>query len=402
MHKETAVMQTRSQFLPPIWSGSLYYWFFWSFFAVYLPFLNNYFHDLGLSGVQIGILVSLAPLMSLIAAPFLSAWADRNERRKFLLFIALACWGLVLLLLRLPAAFLGFFVLMTIEAFVRSPTIPIGDGLVSRMVERHRLDFGRVRLWGSLSFAITSISMGVLWDRVGFAPMFFMAAMFVLPVLFLTGQLEEETAVAPQNKAFQSRAPLRQLLQDRGLLTLIVTAFLVGAALIATFLFSGIYMVNLGGNQTYVGLLFGLSALAEVPVMQRHSVITRRLGAPQTLLLSIVLISASIGGHAAAWSPNVLLLAAIVRGFGYGLFTVGLTQLTNMRTPPEWSATALTLVNASMIGLAPLLANTFSGFIFDAWGARNMFMVVMSWGIMGAFVMLFAIKKGWFELPKIK
>lgn len=399
MHKETAVVQTRPQFLPPLWLGSLYYWFFWSFFAVYIPFLNNYFSELGLTGFQIGLLVSLSPFMSLIAGPFLSAWADRNNRRKFLLFIALLCWGAILLLLRLPTAFLGFFVLMTFEALVRSPTGPVGDGLVSRMVERHHLDFGRVRLWGSLSFALTTMAMGVLWDRMGFGPMFIVAALAVLPVLFFASQLEEGHVTltsSEQAVTAQSRSPMRQLLRDRGLLAIITVAFLVGAALIITFFFSGIHMVNLGGNQTYVGLLFGLSALAEVPVMQRQSIISLRLGAPQTLLLSIMIIVVAIGGYAIAWSPNVLLMASIVRGFGYGLFTVGLIQLTNLRTPPQWSSTALSLVSASMVGLAPLLTSVISGFVFDAWGARTMFFVVMSWAALGAIVMLLGIKKGWF------
>ena len=399
MIKELVAQNVRLHILPPAWSGSLYYWFYWSLVAVYAPFLNVYLREIGLSGVQIGVLVSLLPLMSLVAAPILSAWADRHQRRKFLLTAAFVCWGIVLLFYRLPTLFAGFFVLMAFEAFVRSSTTPVGDSLISRMVERHQLDFGRVRLWGSLGFGLTTIAMGIVWDRTGFTPMFFAAALMVLPMLYFTGQLEEETAAAEnpvQESPAQERPPLRQLLQDRGLLTLILVALLVGAALIVTFLFAGIYMVNLGGNQTYVGLLFGLSALAEVPVMLRQSHITRRLGAPQTLLLSIVIISVAIGGHAAAWSPLVLVISSIIRGFGYGLFTVGLIQLVNLRTPLAWSSTGLALTSASMVGLAPLLTSILSGYIYDSWGGRTLFAVVMSWAIMGALVMLLAIKKRWF------
>ena len=392
MQKDLTVIRARGQILPPMWSGSIYYWFYWSMVAVYAPFLNVYLTDLGLSGVQIGLLAAILPFMTLVLAPFVSAWADRHSRRLRLLQGLFVLWAIILLFWRLPTAFAPIFLLMVLEGAIRSPTMPIGDSVVARMLSRRHLDYGRARLWGSLGFALFTVAAGVLWDRVGFGFMFVGAAFMALPVILVTGKLEEGTAVSPQ-----ARRPARALLEDRGLLTLFVVAFLAGAALIVTFLFGGIYIIQLGGNQTYVGLLFGLSALAEAPVMQRSAIILRRTGVPGGLLLSIIIITLTLIGHALAWSPAVMVVASVLKGVGYALFVVASIDLVTTRAPAEWASTAQSMLYAAQIGLAPLLASPISGYIIDKWGGAVLFGVVTSWSLLAVFILVYAIRRGWFN-----
>lgn len=379
----------------PLWLGSLFYWFYWSFVAIYDPFLNVYLADqIGLTGLEIGILAVFSPLTALLLAPFLSAVADGRGWRVPLLQITLLGWLITLLLLPWPQTFWGILPMFALLALFRSPTAPLGDSLVAQMAVTYRLGYGSMRLWGSLGFALLSIAAGFAWQRLGYTPMFFAAAALAVPCLFIVARLPD--------KPIQERQPsgsIRQLLRDPGLLTLFAVAFLGGVSLISTYIFGGIFMERLGGSRVHVGLMFGLSALAEVPVMRAADLIMRRLSAPRTLLLGLIVIATAVYGHAAATTPNILLVAAVTKGVGYALFFITIVYLINERTPDGWKATAQAIMGACFVGLAPLFTSALSGYVFDLWGGAVMFAGTASFTLAAIALMLLALARNWFRLP---
>ena len=101
--------------------------------------------------------------------------------------------------------FRGALVGMALFALFRGPVEPLADSLVARMAVTHRFAYGRVRLWGSLSFASVALLFGFLWERLGYGPMLLVAALFALPAalaaLLLTEQAEKAEARQPLQKA---------------------------------------------------------------------------------------------------------------------------------------------------------------------------------------------------------
>mgnify|MGYP002147859069 CR=1 FL=1 len=77
---------------------------------------------------------------------------------------------------------------------VQGPVGPIGDSLMARMAVRHRLDFGAMRLWGSLGFALVALATaraaatrsiaGMLASGVATLATAYGFAMLMLPGLF--------------------------------------------------------------------------------------------------------------------------------------------------------------------------------------------------------------------------
>ncbi|GJM41113.1 MAG: 3-phenylpropionic acid transporter [Ardenticatenaceae bacterium] len=371
--------------------GSVYYGFFWATMALYLPFFNVYLQELGFNGRQMGILAAVFPLFALVIAPNLSSLADRRGWRRRLLQLSLLSWALVLLLYRYPTSFVPMMLLVIVESAFRSPALPVSDGLIARMATNNRLNFGDMRLWGSLGFASVSILSGIVWQQTGYAPMFIAAAVMMLPTLLIIRQLDEgETAVG------NGRRSARFLAQDKGFVILIICAFFLGISLFSTYVFSGVYMTQLGGNETQIGLLFGLSALAEVPVMRYSGAIVRRLQGPQALLLSVSILFVAILGHAVAWSPWAFIVSGIVKGIGYGLLFVVLVQMLNDRAPDGWSSTAQSVFQAAFLGLAPLLTSALNGVIYDLWGGGLLFGLMTAVIGLSIILLLVALRQNWF------
>ncbi|MCA9902127.1 MAG: MFS transporter [Ardenticatenaceae bacterium] len=375
----------------PVTIGSAYYGFFWPMVALYAPFFNVYLLSLGFSGTQMGILAAVFPLFALGVSPGLSALADQRGWRRQLLRLSLLGWALVLFLFRFPTTFVPMLLLVILESAMRSPALPIADGLIARMAVRHQLNFGDMRLWGSLGFAAVSILSGIIWQRTGYSYMFMAAAIAVLPALVIARKLEEGE-VAEGN----GRRSARFLAQDKGIITLIASAFLLGIALFGTYIFIGVYIKHLGGTDTHVGLLFGLSALAEVPIMRYSGAIIRKLEGSRALLLAMVLLFVATLGNAVAWSPVSLIAFNLFRGIGYGLFVVVMVQMLNERAPEGWNSTAQSMFQAAFFGLAPLLTSPINGKIYDLWGGSLLFSLMTAVIGLSIILLLLAMRQDWF------
>ncbi|MCA9918757.1 MAG: MFS transporter [Anaerolineales bacterium] len=375
----------------PATIGSAYYGLFWPMVALYAPFFNVYLLSLGFSGTQMGILAAVFPLFALGVSPTLSALADQRGWRRQLLQVSLLGWALVLLLYRFPTSFVPMLLLVILESAMRSPVMPLADGLIAHMAVRHRLNFGDMRLWGSLGFAAVSIISGIIWQRIGYSIMFVAAAIAVLPALFISRQLEEgEVAVG------NGRRSARFLAQDKGMVILIVSAFFLGIALFGTYIFIGVYIKHLGGTDTHIGLLFGLSALAEAPIMRYSGAIIQKLQGSRALLLAMVLLFFATLGNALAWSPVSLIAFNVIRGIGYGLFVVVMVQVLNERAPEGWNSTAQAIFQAAFFGLAPLLTSPINGKIYDLWGGSLLFGLMTAVIGLSIILLLLAMRQDWF------
>jgi PPP family 3-phenylpropionic acid transporter len=333
-----------------------------------MPFINIHFALLGLSGAQIGLLSALTPLMALSAAPALAALADRQGTRTRILALTLAGMALAMVLLNFPTTFPAIVPLMLVLAVTRSPVGPLGDSLVARMAARHRLDFGAMRLWGSLGFAVVAIVVGAIWQRIGYSLMFPITAALLAPVALAATLLEEGPVVERA-----ARRPFREVGRDRGLIAILAATFLMGASLGMDGAFQGIYVQHLGGGGFLVGALFGISAFSELPTMRYATALSRRIGAPATLLLAYGLFEINYIGFALARDPLVLVPLTMIKGFGFGLYFASTVRIVDERTPSEWASTVQAVMNAGAGGLAPLLASLLGGAIFDALGPASIY-----------------------------
>lgn len=378
--------------MQPGWRGALFYATHWGAIAVFAPFINVYFVQLGLNNQEIGWLSALLPLATLIFAPLLSAAADRWRWRVLILQLSLVLTLLSFLPFLWPTpTFTFLLVLMSAQAVMRSPAISLGDTLVTRMAVHHQLNFGNLRLWGSLSFATVAIIGGSLWGEYGYRPMFLVTLLLYMPVVWLAGGLEEGQSEA-HPAASKMGHPAGGLWRNYPLWVILIANFLAGIGINLTFTFDGVFMHQLGGNGFMVGLMFGLAAFCELPSMQYSQWITQKLAGPRTLILSLIILAIALMGYTHSFTAWHLLLFAAVRGVGFGLFLISTIRLVDELAPAEWASTAQSLRNAGIFGLAALLAGPAGGWLYDTYGPRFMFWVG-SFTIIGAGLLVFAVMK---------
>ncbi len=383
----TAEPVVRVRKLSSQWSGSLYYLVTFLGAGASAPFLYVYFNDLGLTGQQVGWISSLAPIMTMLLATAVASFADRKRWRIPVLQAALLITSVLFFLLRFPTTFTNIALLMFLFAVISSPIQSIAESLIARMAHRNNLNYGSMRLWGSLGYAISALGFGAIWQILGLRSLFIAGSLFYLPLIYLASHLEEGPVIPKQE-----RKPISELLRDRALFLILGATFLAAISNSLTMTFSGILARSLGGGDFLIGAMIAFGAMAELPVMFFSDRISARINKVNTVLLSYGLMSVAFLGYVIARSPGVLPFMAILKGCGYGLWITVTIRLVVERTPEEWSSTAQSLLTICLFGLAPLVAGPVGGWIHDAINPSAVFGLGILSLALGGLVIFFAAK----------
>ncbi|HQV28421.1 MAG TPA: MFS transporter, partial [Thermoflexales bacterium] len=269
---------------PRYFSLKFFYFCFYGALGAYFPFLQLYYRDIGLDVAQIGLLATVGGLIGLLAGPLWTIIADAFRLQRVMLPLCFALnLGLLFLIGQTPS-FGGLVLVVGLNAFLSAPVGPLADsGVVLALGERREL-YGAQRLWGSVSWAVSTVVVGALVTQFGVWVIFPIVVGLGVPAVIMSARLPRASLIQPD-----LRAGARQLLRDRGWLLFILSAFLLGCCLVAATGYATSFIRDIGGTGEVVGAAFAIGALAEIPVMGLTARIIRRFGARRVLLVACLL-----------------------------------------------------------------------------------------------------------------
>lgn len=378
-------MQHRSHSLSPYWRGSLYYTLFWGLVAIFAPFVNLHWQEIGVTNQQLGYLSAFGPLMALLLAPIISRLADLRSAHRELLALSLFGSGAAIFGLGFAKDFWGVLIGSVALGIAACAFGPLADGLIARMASRRKLEFGRMRLWGSVSFAALSLAFGWLWSNLGYGSMLFVtgALMMLMTPLALLLEADQSDLETPSEARGLSRPPK---IWNAGLYVLLGVNLLIGFALGFVGPFLGVRMKDLGGGALEVGALFAISAISEFPAMRFERRIAVWIGDAGVLIVSSAMFASAYLGYALAPNAGVMLAFAVVQGTAFGLFFVASVRTIDSRagallgTMQSWR-------NALAFGIAPLIAGPLGGWVAQSSASAWVFMVAGAFGLLAALLM---------------
>ncbi len=246
------------------WLALSYFTYFFSY-GIFLPFWSVWLKGIGLTPEMIGILLGSGLvarfLGSLLIAPRVS---DPSLLIKAVRVLAL----LTLVFLAgfwVSQQFAWLVVVMVGFNLFFSPLVPLTDALANTWQKQITMDYGRVRLWGSIAF----VSIGILSMLLG---------MLLRP------------SVMPQGESRQQESagwPAWRSLVAQSWRFLACVCLLQGAHA-AYYGFSAIYWQGAGYSASAVGYLWSLGVVAEVIIFALSNRLFRRFGARDLLLLSAI------------------------------------------------------------------------------------------------------------------
>lgn len=363
--------------------------FFFLYFAAaafLVPFLVLYYRQAGFSDVQISLLVGVSPLIAMVGAPLWTNLADRSGRHR--LIMSLTIVGVIAVALTIPAlqTLLPVAALIALYTFLNSPIVALSDSAAMTMLGDQRDQYGRVRLGGTIGWALAAPLAGLLVQINGLDMAFWGFAGFMTLTLLVSQRL---TFVSPAgaHPPDRARAGMRILLCNRRWLLLLAMAFVAGCGLsvINSYLF--VYLQELNAEASMMGLALTLGTLSELPVLFYADRLLKRLGAFGLLTLGMGMTGVRLLLLAAVSAPAGVLVFQLLNGLTFPAVWVAGVSVAYDHAPPGMSATAQGLFSAAVFGFGAAAGGLLGGLLLGAFGGRAMY-AAMGLLVLGSLALL--------------
>lgn len=361
------------------------------------PYIPVWFASRGLSGAEIGLILSAPMFARAVTAPAIAMWADSFHLRRTPLILMGLATALAYGLLAAPFGFAWWFGVWFIANTILSTMIPLTDVIVFGRARREGFNYGWPRGIGSVAFIVANVTVGLLLAR--FSPelvLVWITAAAMLAAAGAQGLLPPDPVRegGATSRLSERLAGLSDLLRDKDFMLAVVSVGLIQAAHAFYYSFSALSWKQQGLPESTTGLLWGLAVGVEVAFMWFMEPWRRRIG-PRHLLM--------IGGCAAlvrwivlAFAPPlwVVLPMQTLHTFTYAATFLASLQLVERLSTPANASAAQTINSALSGGLLMGAATIGSGWLFDAVGTRGyLAMAAMSaLGSVGA-LRLYGVKR---------
>jgi len=333
--------------------------------AAWQPWLAVYFKKVGISGLQIGIIMSISPIMVFLVQPLWGVAADRWGRRRTLLFTMFSA-SFAILGYVWNGGFWFFLFWTVIVAFSTNPIGTLIDSIILDYVkEQQDSSYGRFRMWGAIGWMVASPIVG--WIITGRnITLLFPISMAVMLVGWFTGFLRHDKSLCKRVIEQATWKNLSQVLRGNWqLVTFLAVALFYGVGSAPVWSFYGVYLDDIGASHGLKGFAFGLDALIELPFYFFSNVFVNRFGPRRVLTFAILMFTIRLFLYSFISTPGIAVSVELLHGLSYSLFIVSAVEYVNELVPPSWRATGQSLYAAACFGAGTLAGNMLSGYLYD-------------------------------------
>lgn len=353
--------------------------------GIQLPFWPIWLAGHGLDAPEIAAVFAAAIWAKVAATPAIGALADRIGRRRIVMAgLAMAACVFYAALWRVTG-FWPLLVLNGLAGVAQSALLPLGDAVTLAAVRERGYDYGRIRVWGSISFIAASVGGGAVLallpapeagpdDRVlamvlAASALLFAACLAIPSASRLgAGAIGSESTEGPGTR--RRRGAVGRLVADRRFRLLVVSAAALQASHQLYYGFGTLYWRELGFSDTVIGILWAEGVVAEIVLFWYGAPLAARVGPLGLLALGGV-------GGIVRWSlmgliPGLGAAAALqlLHALTFGASHLGAMYMLARSVPPGAAASAQSLYAALSAGLGSGLVMLGAGALYAAYGGQ--------------------------------
>ncbi len=365
-----------------------FYFFDFATLGVLVPYWGLYLQSLGFSARAIGELTTLV-LAARIVAPLLWAWiADHYRLRMALVRPAALLTVLIFSFTFWARDYWALAAIMTGFSFFWNATLPVLEVHTLNHLGSRRDTYGHVRLWGSLGFIASVLSVGPVVEHYG--------AQWVVPALFalLCGILAA-SLLLPEAEATptgNNHKSLRAAVWQVPVLAFLASALLMQASHGPYYTFYSLYLAEQGYGKDLIGALWAFAVLCEIGVFVLMPRIRAQFGLKQILLAAFAL--AALRWWLIARFPSilsVLVLAQTLHAVTFGAYHAAAVQVVFGFFKGSTQHRGQALYGSVSYGIGGALGSLMSGYVWTRFGPSATFGVsvmlaataylVCAWGL---------------------
>jgi MFS transporter, PPP family, 3-phenylpropionic acid transporter len=371
---------------------SLFYFFIFFAFGALFPLLSVYLQEVvGLSGTEIGVIMSISPVTMIFVQPIWGMITDYTRKPVFVLTIALLATSFIGLMYSFVHEYHWLIVMAVLLASAQSAIVPISDSIALHYAQKNGEKYGSIRLWGSIGFAVAVLIGGWLSDRIALVVIFYLFSF----MLILSGLLASRLPKESQTMKAEALRGMAQLFRIPHFVLLLLATFFIFGPILANNFYFGIFIKQLGGTLTGIGLAFLLAAGSEAPFMKMTDGLIHRFGMVPLLMFATAV--SCLRWLFYFFEPPLFFvyMTTIVQGLSVGLSIPAALQYVRDVAPKQVRATAVSLYSAVGNGLGVWFCTFIGGYMLERYhiGAIYLFFSVCTFVGMLSLVCIHLLNK---------
>jgi PPP family 3-phenylpropionic acid transporter len=225
-----------------------------------LPYLPVWLDWVGLTPREIAVITAMPLLVRVAVSPGIAFAADRSgDHRGFIVVLAWSSLAAAVALAH-SASFWPILALTLAFSVAAGTVMPLAETVAMAGVRHSGLDYGRMRLWGSLTFIAASAYGGLALDRFGPPAALWLLAGGAVCVALASHALPRPSA-RPPTAAARPRISLAEalgLVRSRLFVTFLAAVGAVQAAHATFYTFGTLHWVAQGYSSGWSGALWGI------------------------------------------------------------------------------------------------------------------------------------------------
>jgi MFS transporter, PPP family, 3-phenylpropionic acid transporter len=351
----------------------LFTFFMYGTYGLFTPFLPIYFQEAGFTTLQIGLLLSVGPVMAVLANPFWGFVSDRLQNMKLILIILLSGNLLTSQIVFELDWFVAVFASILAYYFFQSALSSMNNTMIFQSIEKTDYKFGAFRMYGSLGFAVTALAAGPIIQWAGIAEIGRVYGLSLIATIAIAAFLQSKKK---RKKTKREASPqLRDLFRNLPFVLFLMSSMLIFIPNSINSVYIALYIQNLGGSEVSVGWSWFLAAILEVPVFL---LLDRYLPRSKVVMTGALIVTAVLFGlrwllMGIAMEPMHILLVQLLHSITFGTYMYIAAQMCEYMVGERQRASSQAMYALVQGALSNSLGAVIGGLMFDTVGAHRMY-----------------------------
>ena len=347
-------------------------------------YVTAFLQSIGFNAQQVGNLQAINSGVGIFSSPFWGMLSDKFRSLKKVIITALSIGALLFLFIPFVSRFniVGISVLfffIPLAMFFRMPVMSLIDNWMLRNCRKENLNYGALRAFGALSFAIVAFALGFIVPRTGYAFIFYAGVILTIPplllMIFIKGSADDQ-GMDKKRLTFKEMK-LGQLFKDYYLVTYILFTVIQRIPFQSSMIFLPflIQAEGIGGNMAQIGIIMGVRAAVEIPLMMLLKPLRQRFPLYVLIIVATGFFVVECILFSMATNFNMIIAISVLHGIGNGLMIPSGSSYVFQLAPENLKATTQTVL-ASVNAIAGILAGLLGGFLITRMGVQQFYLVI--------------------------
>ena len=350
---------------------AVYYGAVFVIYGIQLPLLPLWLDWRGLSATEIGVVSALPLVARIVLSPMIAMVADRTAAHRTAVILLAWLGAIAAVLLDWSSTALAISAVVFVLLIATTTAMPLAEAIAMAGVRAGALDYGRMRLWGSVTFIVANVAGGLLVAAHGTA----FVAYGLLAGALMTVAGAHLLPVVAQGTATSQRPPTRdaarRLVTNPAFLLLVTAAGGIQASHAVFYAFGVLHWRDSGLSTGWTGALWAIGVLVEGGLLAISGRAVAMLGARGLLM---------VGGAAGvvrwavmAFDPPLAVLVPLqmLHGATFAATHIGTVHIAQALAPKGTEGTSQAILSAVTAGIAMGGAMALSGPLYAHFGAAS-------------------------------